>query len=165
MWLKTNRHLNRLNKMYVRWLDQIDDLRFDVTHLPGSRNPTDPLSRRGFTDGDGPAASTGNPVAESQQELFSRVGRDALLPARLTVVQAGWATTRRAAAAFFAHVQGEGAVSPASTRGGAESPPPCTSMFIALAGSELLLGTGATTAPAPPRPVPSASSHPGLSKP
>ena len=147
-WLKTNRHLN---KMYVRWLDEIEDFRFDVTHLPGSRNPTDPLSRRGFADGDGPAASTGDPDAESQQELFSRLGRDAFIPARLTVVRAGWATTRRAAAAFFAHVQG-GDVYPAATRGGAESSPPCTSMFIALAGSELLLETGTTTAPAPPAP-------------
>jgi nicotinic acid phosphoribosyltransferase len=56
-WLKTSRHLN---KMYVRWLDEIEDFRFDVTHLPGTRNPTDPLSRRGFADGDGPAASTGD---------------------------------------------------------------------------------------------------------
>ena len=77
-WLKTNRHLN---KMYVRWLDEIEDFRFDVTHLPGSRNPTDPLSRRGFADGDGPATSTGDADAESQQELFSRPGRDAPAPA------------------------------------------------------------------------------------
>ena len=44
--------------MYVRWLDEIEDSRFDVTHLSGARtgNPSDPLSRRGFTDGDGPAA-------------------------------------------------------------------------------------------------------------
>ncbi len=55
MRLKTNRHLN---KMYFRWLDEIEDFRFDVTHLPGSRNPTDPLSRRGFAAGHGPAAST-----------------------------------------------------------------------------------------------------------
>ena len=34
--------------MYVRRLDEIEDFRFDVTHLPGSRNPSDPLSRRGF---------------------------------------------------------------------------------------------------------------------
>ena len=47
---EANRHLN---KMYVRWLDEIEDFRFDVTHLPGARNPSDPLSRRGFTDGDG----------------------------------------------------------------------------------------------------------------
>ena len=42
-WLKTNRHLN---KMYVRWLDEIEDFRFNVTHLPDARNPMDPLSRR-----------------------------------------------------------------------------------------------------------------------
>jgi hypothetical protein len=46
-WLKTNRHLN---KMYVRWVDEIEDFRFDVTHLPGLRNPSDPLSCRGFVD-------------------------------------------------------------------------------------------------------------------
>ncbi len=64
-WLKTNRHLN---KMCVRWLDEIEDFRVDVTHLPGARNPTDPLSRRGFADGDGPAASTGDADAESGHE-------------------------------------------------------------------------------------------------
>ena len=73
-WLKTNRHLN---KKYVRWLDEIEKFLLDVTRLPGSRNPSDPLSRRGFSDGDGPAVSTGDPAAESQQELFSRLGRDA----------------------------------------------------------------------------------------
>ena len=76
-WLKTNRHLN---KMYVRWLDEIEDFRFDVTHLPGARNPTDPLSLR-----DGPAASTGVPDPGSQQELFSRLGLDAPAPALLGV--------------------------------------------------------------------------------
>ncbi len=35
-WLKTNRHLN---KMYVLWLDEIEDFRSDVTHLPEARNP------------------------------------------------------------------------------------------------------------------------------
>ena len=57
--------------MHVRRLDVIEDFRFDVTNLPGPRNPTDPLSRRGFADGDGPAPSTGDPDPESQQELFS----------------------------------------------------------------------------------------------
>ncbi len=41
--LKTNQHLN---KMYVRLLDEIEDFGFGVTQLPGSRNPTDPLSQR-----------------------------------------------------------------------------------------------------------------------
>ena len=49
-WLKTNLHLK---KMYVCWLDEIEDFHFDVMHLPGARNPTDPLSQRGFADGDG----------------------------------------------------------------------------------------------------------------
>ena len=149
-WLKTNRHLN---KMYVRWLDEIEDFRFDVTHLPGSRNPADPLTRRGFADGPGPAASTGDPDPESQQELFSRLGRDASCSAVLATIRAGWAAHRRAAAASFADVQEGDTIPSARPRGGAVSPP-CTSMFVALAGSELDLGTGTTAAPTPP--VPSA---------
>ncbi len=101
-WLKTNRHLN---KMYVRWLDEIEDFRFDVTHLLGERNPADTLTRRGFADGPGPAASTGGPDPESQQELFSRLGRDTPCPAALAVIRAGWAASRRVAAVWFAGVQ------------------------------------------------------------
>ena len=95
-WLKTNRHLN---KMYVRWLDEIEDFLLDVTRLPRSRNPSDPLSRRGFPDGDGPAVSTGDPAAESQQELFSRLSRDASVPAPATGPPAGalWLDTVEAA--------------------------------------------------------------------
>jgi hypothetical protein len=147
-WLKTNRHLN---KMYVRWLDEIEDFRFDVTHLPGSRNPADPLTRRGFSDGQGPAASTGDPDPESQQELFSRLGRDAPCSAVLSVLRARWTAHRRVAAATFADVKGGDAIPSVRPRGGAVSPP-CTSMFVALAGSELDLGTGTTTAPTPPVP-------------
>ncbi len=66
-WLKTNWHLN---KMFVCWLEEIENVRFDVTHLPGSCNPTDPLSRCGFAYGGASAASTGDSDAESQQQLF-----------------------------------------------------------------------------------------------
>ena len=100
-----NQHLN---KMCICWLDEIEDfrVRFAVTHLPGSRNPTDPLSRRGgFAHGDGPAATTGDPDAESQQELFSRLGRDAPAPAVLAAIRARWASTRSTAAATFASAQ------------------------------------------------------------
>ncbi len=51
--------------MFVGWLDGMEDFRFDVAHLPGSHNPTDPLSRRGFADDDGPAASNGDTDAEN----------------------------------------------------------------------------------------------------
>ena len=139
--------------MYIRWLDEIEDFRFDVTHLPGSRNPTDPLSRRGFVDGAGPAASTGDPDQESQQELFSRLGRDSPTSASavLSAIRAGWAMHRREAAATFAAVQEGDAIPSAWLRGGAVSPP-CNSKFVALAGSELTLGTGTTAAPTPPAP-------------
>ena len=121
-WLKTNKNLN---KMYVRWLDEIEDFRFDVTHLPGTRNPSDPLSRRGFADGSGPAATTGDPDPESQQELFSRLGRDAPASAVLAVIRAGWGATRQSAAATFADVQGGGTKSP-PRRGGGDIPPVCS---------------------------------------
>ncbi len=70
MWLKMNRHLNN---MYVSWLNEIQYFRFDGTHLPGSRNPTDPLLRHGFAHSAGPAVSTVNADAVSQQDLISRL--------------------------------------------------------------------------------------------
>ncbi len=54
-------HALRAFKHYLLGIDEMEDFRFDVTHLPGSRNPADPLTRRGFADGPGPAASTGGP--------------------------------------------------------------------------------------------------------
>jgi hypothetical protein len=122
-----------------------------VTHLPGSRNPTDLLSRRGFADGNGPASSKGDADAQSQQELFSGLGRDAPVPARLAAVRARWVANRQAAPATFTYaVQGGDALPSVSPGGGALSPP-CP-IFLALAGAELPLGTGATTAPSPPIP-------------
>jgi hypothetical protein len=75
-----------------------------VTHLPGARNPGDPLTRRGFAYGPGQAASTGDPDPESQQELFSLLGRDTPCPEALAVIRAGWAVDRRVAAVWFAGV-------------------------------------------------------------
>jgi hypothetical protein len=118
-WLKRNQHLN---KMYVRCLDEIEDYRFDVTHLPGSRNPTDPLSRRGFADCSCPAPSTGDADAKRQQELFSRLGRNAPVPARLAAVRARWAAKWQAAAATFTDTIQGGTPSPPYFPGG-RSPP------------------------------------------
>ena len=67
-----------------------------------ARNPRDSLSRHGFAGGDGPAPSTGDP--ESQQELFSPLGRDALGLALLAAIRVGCANTLRTAAATFANV-------------------------------------------------------------
>ncbi len=83
-WLKKNRHLN---KMYVHWLDEIEDFRFDVMHLSCTRNPVDQLTH--FTDGPGPAASMGNPDLESHQELFPWLGCNMPCPAALAVIRAG----------------------------------------------------------------------------
>jgi hypothetical protein len=98
----------------------------------------------------GLVTSTGDSDPKSQQELFSRLGRDAPSPAVLAVIRAGWAANRRVATATFADVE-EGDEIPSALRGGAVSPS-CSSMFVALAGSELNLGTGTTTAPTPPVP-------------
>ena len=72
-WLNTNRDLNNT---YVRRLDEIEDFRCDATHLPGARNPTDPLSRRRFATAPRRRRATG-PRESALQELFSRLGRDA----------------------------------------------------------------------------------------
>ena len=42
-WLRTKRDVNRF---LARWLDEIEEFRFDVEHVPGKRNPADPLTRR-----------------------------------------------------------------------------------------------------------------------
>jgi hypothetical protein len=147
--------------MYVRWLDEIKDFRFDVTHLPavpGTRNPTDPLSRRGFADGDGPAASTGDTDAESQQELFLRLGRDAPAQSRLAAVCGASAPVGR-------RPDARQLLSSPTSRGGRNQPPaaqggggggslPSISLYVrpaGTAGSELTLRTG-TTAPSQPAP-------------
>ncbi len=66
---------------------------------------------------------TGDTNQESQQELFSRLGHDALVPARLATVRALWAATRRAAAATFAGVQGGGHSPLRIAQGGGHYPP------------------------------------------
>jgi len=44
-WLRTKRDVNRF---LARWLDEIEEFRFDMEHVPGKLNPADPLSRRGL---------------------------------------------------------------------------------------------------------------------
>jgi hypothetical protein len=144
-WLKTNRHLN---KMYVLSLDDIADFCFDMTHVPGARNPLDPLSCWGFVDGDGPVTSTGDPDPESQQELFSLLGRDAPDPpdpAKMVLIRAEQAQPRREAAAVF--------VTGLSERGGLNSvqqgPAERVPVFTAMDGERLVLATRTMTAQTP----------------
>ncbi len=64
--LKTNTHHN---KMYIRWLDEIEDPRF--SRVPGHVEFA-PIVAPGLqVCGPGPAASTGVTDPESQQQLFS----------------------------------------------------------------------------------------------
>ena len=95
-------HVRPLTKKYVRWLDEIEDFRFDMTHLPGARN------RRRDADSRAATASRRRRAARTQ-----RVSRSSSLasvathprPALLAAIRARWAHTRRAAAAAFANVQ------------------------------------------------------------
>ena len=41
-WLRTKKDINRF---LARWLDELEEFRFDVEHVPGRLNPADPLSR------------------------------------------------------------------------------------------------------------------------
>jgi hypothetical protein len=126
--------------MYVCWLDEIEDFRFDVTHLPGSRNQADPLTRHSFADGLG----------------LPRQGTQTLRVSRSCFH--GWGMTRRARRHWPFFRQGGQRTSgqrwsglpafrrgmtapPQGPRGGGASPP-CTSMFVALAGSWVALETG-----------------------
>jgi hypothetical protein len=43
-WLRTK---SDVNSFLARWLDEIEEFRFDVDHLPGRLNPEDPLTRCG----------------------------------------------------------------------------------------------------------------------
>jgi hypothetical protein len=166
-WLKTNRHLN---KMYIRWLDEIEDFQSStsmrrtfraraIRRIPClgtvavSEAPARQRDRRRQRSPALIRSPTGDTDAESQQELFSRLGRDAPAPARLAAIRANWAATRCTAAAEFANVQRGAATTPPPLRGGGTDLfPPYPRMFVPLAGSELTLGTGTTTAPSPPTP-------------
>jgi hypothetical protein len=106
-------------------LDEIEDFCFKVMHLPWARNPADPLTLRGFADGPGPTASTGDPDPESQQELFSRLGSDAPCPAALAVIWACWAANLWVAAVWFAGVQEGDDSHSARPTGGGSIPPVC----------------------------------------
>ncbi len=137
---------DELNKMYVRRLDEIEDFRFDVTHLPGSLNPADPRlrgrARAGCLDG-------GSRPGESAGAVFSAKARRAV--PRGAGCHSGRVGSKPAGGSGL--VRRRSGQPLREAQGGGRYSPPCASMFVALAGSELALGTGTT--PAPPPPVPS----------
>jgi len=57
-WLRTKRDINRF---LARWLDEIEEFRFDVEHVPGRSNPADPLTRRGLPSAAQPSAEPAVP--------------------------------------------------------------------------------------------------------
>ena len=44
-WLRSKKDLSSL---HTRWLDDLAEFSFDVVHVPGHSNPTDPLTRCGL---------------------------------------------------------------------------------------------------------------------
>jgi hypothetical protein len=120
-----------LNKMYVHWLNEIEDFRFDVTHLHGARIPLDLLSRMGFANGHAPAASTGDPDPESQQELFSRLGPRVATPNCLLSFAAGGAPLANQrqplSPALMAQIRKRNKISH-TRHGGADTPIVCSNV-------------------------------------
>ena len=68
---------------------------FDVVHVPGHSNPTDPLTRCGLPS---PAQSTGETNLESQQELFSGLRKDSIAVQELLQITKAQGTVRATAA-------------------------------------------------------------------
>ena len=58
-WLRSKRDVNRF---MARWLDELEEFRFDVEHVPGRLNPADLLSRRGFPAATGPPSPSPPPL-------------------------------------------------------------------------------------------------------
>jgi hypothetical protein len=71
-WLRTK---SDVNSFLARWLDEIEDFRFDVEHLPGRLNPVDPLTRCGsprWASPDSLPASLAPPEAAAAAPLGCR---------------------------------------------------------------------------------------------
>jgi hypothetical protein len=131
-WLRTKREVNRF---LARWLDEIEEFRFEVEHVPGRLNPADPLTRRGWPQpmardpvtaeelGTGPVTATSPPPAT----------------AAAAVVTPGSATADPPPAIAAAAVATPG---PATAGPGA--------VFTPLTGARVQLLTGGVTVPPNP---------------
>jgi hypothetical protein len=131
-WLRTKREVNRF---LARWLDEIEEFRFEVEHVPGRLNPADPLTRRGWPQpmardpvtaeelGTGPVTATSPPPAT----------------AAAAVVTPGSATADPPPAIAAAAVVTPG---PATAGPGA--------VFTPLTGARVQLLTGGVTVPPNP---------------
>ena len=146
-WLRSKKDLSRL---HARWLDNLAEFSFDVVHVPGHHNPADQLTRCGLPS---PALSTGETDLESQQELFSGLGRDSVAVQELWQITMAQGTVRATAARGVAPTLSVAATPPADTL-------PQTPAFIPLAGATLCTATGVMTprrrraCPSFPRPSP-----------
>jgi hypothetical protein len=121
-----------------------------MTHLPGARSPAVPLTRRGLRTGPGRLPRRGIPTRRVSRSCFLGWGATRRAPRRrLSFGPGGQLIGRQRLSGSPALRRGTTAPPQGPGGGGAVSPP-CTSMLVALAGSDLALGMGTTTPPPPP---------------
>ena len=130
-WLRTKQDINRFP---ARWLDDIEEFRFDVEHVPGRLEPADPLTGRGFPDRD---PCTARPDAATDPSPA---------PAAAAVASPPSAAASPPPATAAAAVA---AVRPAATVGWppGPGPPGHHDTFTPLAGAQVRLVTGTVTVP------------------
>ena len=133
-WLRSKKDLSLL---HARWLDDLAEFSFDVVHVPGHSNPADQLTSCGLPS---PAPSTGETDQESQQKLFSGLGRDSVAVQELRQITTAQRTVSATAAMGVAPTQSVAATPPADTLS-------ATPAFIPLAGATLCTATGVMACP------------------
>jgi hypothetical protein len=78
----------------ARWLDEIEEFRFDVEHVPGRLNPADPLTRRPPPDTAAHVQRGGKPVVGAATITSTAVAS----PGLATAAGPRWSTTAAAVA-------------------------------------------------------------------
>ena len=134
-WLRSKKDLSSL---HVCWLDNLAKFSFNVVHVPGHSNPTEPLTSCGLPS---PAQSTGETNQESQQEHFLGLGRDSIAVQELLLI------TRVQGAVRATAERDTGPTSSAAATMQPENVLPQTLAFIPLAGATLCTTTGVMTGP------------------
>ena len=139
-WLRTKRDIQGF---FTRWLNEIEEFRFDVEHFSGRLNPADPLTRRGFPDRDPGAARPAAAVDPSPALAAAAVDVSVSGP----TAAAGPPTTSATAAVA--------SVRPAAAAGGPAGPGTLglPDAFTPPACAQVRLVTGAVRVTVPPNPV------------
>ena len=91
-WLHSKKDLSCL---HAGWLDYLAEFSFDIVHVQGHSNPSNLLTSCGLPL---QALSTGKTDLESQQELFSSLGRDSVAIQELLQITTAQGAVRATAA-------------------------------------------------------------------